>query len=73
MENQKIHLSSSWQLPPTPKQRRAIARLAQQLGIMEPIEDTPSNRWEARLLIYQLNQRRKLTVHKLDQPSDIGE
>ena len=73
MKNQKIHPSASWQAPPTPKQRRAIARLAQYLGIKEPIEETPSNRWEARRLIYELNQKRKLTVHKQDQPSSIGE
>ena len=73
MKNQKIYPASSWQLPPTSKQCRAIARLAQYLGIKEPIEDTPSNRWEARQLIYTLNQKRKLTVHKQDQPSKIGE
>ena len=64
---EKIQPSSSWTLPPTGRQVRAIALIAQQLGITEPIEDTPSNRWEARRLLYELNERRKATVHKADQ------
>ena len=64
---EKIYPSSSWTLPPTGRQVRAIARVAQQLGITEPIEDKPSNRWEARRLLYELNQRRKLTVLSKEQ------
>lgn len=64
---EKIAYTSSWTLPPTGRQVRAITRLCQQLGIKEPLEDTPSNRWEARRLIYELNQKRKATVHKAEQ------
>ena len=56
---EKIHYASSWQLPPTGRQVRAITRLCQQLGITEPLEDKPSNRWEARQLLYELSDRRK--------------
>ena len=64
---EKISPSSSWTLPPTGAQVRAIARIAQQLGITDPIEEGPSNRWEARRLLYELNEQRKATVHKADQ------
>ncbi len=65
--SEKVPPASSWTLPPTPKQITAITRLCQTLGITEPLEDKPSNRWEARRLIYELNGRRKATVHKADQ------
>jgi len=49
---------SSMDLPPTFKQVRAITKLATQLGDPGlgpiPIEHTPSNRKEARDLIYKL-------------------
>ena len=48
---ERIEPSSSWNFPPTPKQIRAIARLAQRLGYHEPVEDRPSTRWEARDMI----------------------
>ncbi len=64
---EKIPPTSSWALPPTGKQLSAIARLAAQLGIKEPIEEGPTNRWEARRLMHDLNERRKATVHKADQ------
>ena len=48
---EQIPKHSSWNLPPTPKQVRAIARLAQQLGYYEPVENKPANRWEARNMI----------------------
>ena len=53
----KIHYNSSWTLPPTGKQVRAITRLCMQLGIKEPLEESPSNRWEARRLLYELNEQ----------------
>lgn len=53
-------LPYSWQLPPTAKQCLAITRLAQALGIREPIENSPSNRWEARRMLYDLKNRVKL-------------
>ena len=64
---EKIQPASSWNLPMTGRQSIAIARLAQQLGIKEAIEESPSNRWEARRLIYELNKKRKAAVHKADQ------
>ena len=64
---EKIHYASSWQLPPTDRQVRAITRLAAQLGITEPIEEKPTTRWEARQLLYELNEKRKATVHKKEQ------
>lgn len=56
---EKIHYASSWTLPPTGRQVRAIARKCQQLGIREHLEDKPTNRWEARQMLYELSQRRK--------------
>ena len=59
----KIPKASSWSLPPTPKQVRAITRMAVILGYHEPVEDKPSNRWEARNMIMgfreELKNRRK--------------
>lgn len=54
---EKIPKTSSWNLEPTSKQVRAITRLCIQQGIKEPLEETPSNRWEARNLIYELRRR----------------
>ena len=54
----KIYPSSSWQLPPTPRQSTAIARLELALGIKNRGE--PANRWEARRLIYDLRNQLKL-------------
>jgi len=56
---EKIHITSSWRLPPTAGQTVAITHLCQQLGIKEPLEDKPSNRWEARRLMHELRQRRR--------------
>lgn len=56
---EKIPKASSLNLPPTWRQTKAITRLAIALGISEPIEDTPSNRVEARNLIYRLRQQLK--------------
>lgn len=55
--SEKIPKTSSLNLPPTWKQTKAITRLAVALGIPEPIEETPSNRVEARNLIYRLRQQ----------------
>lgn len=51
---EKIGISSSLNWKPTPKQIRAITRMAIALGITEPLEETPRNRKEARDIIYQL-------------------
>lgn len=55
----KIEQGSSLNERPTPRQVRAIARLCTVLGISEPLEERPSNRWEARDLIYDLLQEVK--------------
>ena len=52
----KIPPSSSLNYKPTPKQVRAITRMAIALGIREPAEETPTNRAEARSLIFKLRQ-----------------
>jgi len=46
----KIDPGSSWNLPPTAAQIAAITRMSCILGIKESLEDTPSNRLEARRL-----------------------
>jgi len=55
---EKIYPISSMNLPPTFRQTRAITKLATALGDRGegplPIEHTPSNRREARDLIYKL-------------------
>lgn len=48
------HLPSSLDLKPTPKQVRAITKLASELHISTPIENTPHTRREARDLIFLL-------------------
>lgn len=58
----KIEPASSWTLPPTGRQLSAISRLAQQLGIKEPIEDRIATRWEARQLLWKLEQERRANV-----------
>lgn len=55
-DNSKSLYASSWLLPPTARQEAAITRLCMQKGIKEPLEDRPSNRWEARQLLYELSQ-----------------
>lgn len=55
---EKINPASSWNLKPTPKQVRSIAKLCSQLGITEPLEERPSNRVEARRLIFALRCKR---------------
>jgi len=56
----KIQPDSSWNLPPTDRQTRAITMLYIQLGIREPLEERPCNRLEARSLQYELMQARRL-------------
>lgn len=55
---EKIYPPSSWNLPPTFQQTRSITKLATALEDKGegpiPIEHTPSNRREARDLIYKL-------------------
>lgn len=67
MENPRkvIKPSSSWNLPPTAKQARAIAKLAQILGYHEPVEETVATRLEARNIIMGFREelkRRKANV-----------
>jgi hypothetical protein len=45
---------------PTSQQRLAIARLCSILRIKEPLEEGPSNRIEARNLLYQLRAQLRL-------------
>ncbi len=54
----KVPPASSWMLDPTAKQLRAIARECSFAGIKEPLENKPSNRWEARRLLNELRTRR---------------
>jgi hypothetical protein len=54
---EKIPPGSSWNLPPTEKQTRAIAELCMRRGIRELLEETPSDRREARNLIYELRKK----------------
>ncbi len=56
---ERIEPPSSWNEPPTEEQVRAITRLCRALKIREPLEETPSNRLEARNLIYELQARLK--------------
>jgi hypothetical protein len=49
----------SWELPATPRQCRAIAKLAKSLGIREPIEERLANRREARAIQYNLLKQLK--------------
>jgi len=54
---EKIHYASSWTLPPTARQMHAIAMQERRLGL--PPQPEPSNRWEARRLLYDLRERKK--------------
>jgi len=56
---EKVMPISTMNLPPTPKQVRAIAKLAQRLNIMEAVEETPKSRLEARNLIYRMREEAK--------------
>lgn len=56
---EKIQPTSSLNDDPTPAQVRAITRLCMALDIREPLEETPSNRREARNMIYQLRAKLK--------------
>ncbi len=56
---EKVPRVSSFGLPPTTTQIRAITRLCVQLGISEALEETPRNRMEARNLIYRLRIQRR--------------
>lgn len=56
---EKIQPGSSWNYKPTPKQVRQITKLASQLHIQEPVENTPTTRLEARNLIYKLREQVK--------------
>ena len=53
-----IHQSSSWNLPPTAKQCRTLARL----GVQD--KDMPTTRWEARRVQYEIRQRRITSASK---------
>ncbi len=68
----RIEPSSSWNLPPTPRQILAITHLAAELGYYEPVENKPKTRAEARTMISgfiterkarQANSRRGDTTH----------
>jgi hypothetical protein len=48
---------STWNLPPTIRQTRMIARLCRAKGITEPLEERPSTRLEASRLISQLTKQ----------------
>lgn len=50
---------SSWNLPPTDTQIRCIAKYCIYNHIWPPLEHRPSNRWEARDLIYRLRLQAK--------------
>lgn len=56
MSNENSLYASSWLLPPTARQTAAITRLCMRKGVREPLEEKPSNRWEARQLLYELSQ-----------------
>jgi len=61
---EKILPESSWNLPPTGPQIYQITLLCKHLGIKEYLEESPSNRWEARNLIYDLRAQRKAKRRK---------
>jgi len=56
---EKIPPESSLNLPPTARQVVQISKLCMHLGIKEPLEDSCSDRREARNLIYRLRAQRK--------------
>ena len=53
------------ELPPTPGQIVDITRKCMALGIRPPLEELPSNRMEARNLMYDL--RMQLRAKKVDK------
>jgi len=55
---EKIPPESSWNLPQTGEQARAITKLCLYNEIKEPLEFRPSNRREARNLIYILRKEK---------------
>jgi len=59
-----IKPTSSWLLPPTAKQARAIAKLAMALGYHEPVEEKVSNRREARDMIMGFREELKRRSHR---------
>jgi len=60
---------SAWNLPPTPKQVRAIARFCLYRGIKEPLEEKPKNRWEASCLIQELKESRQ-AARSINKPGE---
>lgn len=56
---EKIPPESSWNLPPTDGQVERITRQCMRLGIREPLEERPSNRREARNLIWGLRKEKR--------------
>ncbi len=56
---EKILPHSSWNLPATSKQIRAITQLCIQLGYHEPYEERQMSRWEARNMIAGFREERK--------------
>ena len=49
-----MRIYSTLELPPTDRQVRAITKMCITLKISEPLEESVSNRMEARNLMYQL-------------------
>lgn len=56
---EKIPPHSSWNLPPTPRQIRAITSLCASLGFQEPHEEKVRTRYEARNMIAGLREELK--------------
>jgi len=56
---EKIPPTSPWNLPPTPKQVRAITSLCMSLGFREPYEEKVRTRYEARNMIAGLREELK--------------
>jgi len=52
LKNYKLHKSSRWTLPPTPRQIHALVLLGMQDNQM------PDTRWQARDMIYKLRNKR---------------
>jgi len=61
---EKIPPESSWNLEPTAEQIHRISILSIHCGIREDLQGKPSNRREARNLIYDLRARRKAKRRK---------
>ena len=56
---EKILPTSTWHLPPTPAQIRAITRLAITLDYYEPVEEKVRTRLEARNIIVGFKEELK--------------